>query len=280
MKKVLNPLLLLMLALPAYGQDQPAETPAEAPPADAAPADAAPADAAPADSGTVIDSIATDAAAESTPAEPEEIASIPVDAPVEAGTPLRLYGGIDWVRNTLSTSGVPGFGSANYETGMYRLRFGTKVFDQLGIEGHYGVNRSVDQKTGADTDDYYGLFVVPNAVLFNTVELAFPVGYAKYKVKRGSAKDSLSSVAYGLNIELPLRLLTPDLPDFRFVVGGMIYSQSVAARVYGYHAGLRYDFDIARSAPSAPSTGPGFGEKVGGFFKKLWPFGKDEAAPQ
>ena len=68
MKKVLNPLLLLMLAMPAYGQEQPATTTTEA----------APADAAPADTGAVMDSIATDAAAESAPAEPEETAMIPV----------------------------------------------------------------------------------------------------------------------------------------------------------------------------------------------------------
>lgn len=280
MKKIA---LSLLIALPAYAQD---------PAASEAPADSsAPAEQPAADTGAVMDSIATDAAAESAaqapaeapPAEPEEVATIPVDEPAPAGDPLRVYVGGDWVRNTFSASRVNGFAPANYDTGMIRLRGGVRPFDNIAIEAQVGFNNSQgDNSPSADTDGYYGLFAVPNAVLFDTVELAFPVGYTMYKVSQKSGADaSLNSVSFGLNAELPLRAFTPDLPDFRFALGWMIYHQKVDSRIYGLNAGVRYDFNLNAGNPFA-----GFGDKIGGvgssiggFFKGLWPFGKDEEAP-
>lgn len=276
MKKSWNALLVLLFCLPAFGQETPpADPPADAPPADAAPADSG----APADTPAVIESISNDAAAsEAPPAEPEQVATIPVDESATPGAPWRLYGGVDWVSATVSASRLSGFATNDYDSGLYRLRFGIKPFDNIAFEGNFGINRSASDPVSADYDNYYGVFAVPNATLFEVVNLEFPVGYAVSKVSTGRASADLNSLAYGVNAELPLRAFTPDLPDLRFELGWMIYYQKVDARIYGLNAGVRYDFDIAGGS-SAPSSGPGFMEKVGGFFKGLWPFGGDEEKP-
>jgi hypothetical protein len=296
MRKSWNALLVLLLTLPAYGafgQEPAAEQPADTPPADAAPADQVPAGQAPADSGTggdaaapapgtdaVVNSISNDAAAESPAEAPPADQAAAAPAEETPSTPWHLYGGGDWVRDTLSSSALRGFGQSNYDTGMYRLRAGARVFDAVGVEGQLGVNRNESGTAGttAETSNYYGLFLVPTASLFETVELAFPVGYARTGVKHVGGSAHLSSVSYGLNAELPLRVFSAGLPDVRFVAGWMIYYQKTDARIYGFNAGLRYDFDVNHGGGS--SSGPGVGEKIEGFFKSLWPFGKkDEAAP-
>ncbi len=281
MKKSWSALLVLMLALPAwqaFGQETPPDEPADATAADAAPADG---EAAPS-TDAVVDSIATDAAAESAPAETppaEETAAAPAEeAPAEPGTPWRLYGGLDWVRDTLSASALAGFGQSNYDSGMYRGRLGARVFDAIGVEGQFGVDRSEKRTDTAETSQYYGLFLVPTASLFETIELAFPVGYARTGVKHTGGSATLSSLSYGINGELPLRVFSASMPDIRFVAGWMVYYQKVNARIYGLNAGLRYDFNIDGGNPFSGMSGAG--DKIGGFFKGLWPFGKgDEAAP-
>jgi hypothetical protein len=291
MQKTRNWLWVLLLAVPAcgiaYGQDQPAS---DTPPADASgPADgsipyeapatdssapAADASAAPAE--TPADAAPADqTAASETPAE------APVETPPEPGTPWHLYGGADWVRDTLSASTLAGYAPSNYDSGMYRVRGGVRLFDSIGAEGQVGFDNSDSGVNATKTKSYYGVFVVPTASVFETVELAFPVGYALTKVEHPGGSASLNSIGYGINAALPLRVFSASLPDIRFETGWMVYYQKVNARVYGLNAGLRYDFDIGggSSSPSA-DTGPGFFSKVGGFFKDLWPFGGDDEAPK
>jgi hypothetical protein len=168
MNKSWSCLLVLAFALPVYAQD-PAATPppadantpppadstaappadantpppadasapAAAPAPDAAAAPAAPAETPPADAGAAPASPAPEAA-------PTETAAAPAAA--EPGTPWKLYGGVDWVRDTLSASALSGYNTSTYDTGMYRVRAGARVFDAIGVEGHFGIDRS-DKRT-------------------------------------------------------------------------------------------------------------------------------------
>jgi len=244
-------LLALVLSAPAFAQEEPPaevvpveEAPAETPP-DAAPAEAAPADA------------------------PSEVAATE-EAPAEegAGEPWHLYFGADYVTNTVSVSVPQTAPSADFDSKMLRLRVGKRILDAVGLEFHYGIDQS-DEKAGEiKTDTYYGLFLVPTATLFETVELAFPVGFARSEFGDGSG-DSLDSVAYGVDAELPLTVFG-DLPDIRLTAGGMVYYQKSDARVYGANLGLRYDFDVnGFGNPFA-----GLGHWIGGLFG-----GDDEPAP-
>lgn len=269
MKKSWNVLLVLLLALPAYGQDQPSA--ADQPAADTPPAEGVPADTPPADTGAVMDSISTDSTAET-------VATIPVEEVAAApSTPWRLYAGYDWVRDTVSASNLSGFPTGDYDSGMNRLRFGAKIFEAIGVEAQFGANRGEKRPGTAETKSYYGVFLVPTASLFDTLELTFPVGYARNKVERTGGSASLSSLSYALNAVLPIRTFSASLPDVRFEAGWAVYYQKTDARIYGFNAGLAYNFDVNGGSPFSGMSG--MGDKVGGFFKSLWPFGKDEAAP-
>ena len=240
--------LILMLALPAYAQDDAAEV---------APPQATPAD----------ESIDTTPVAEAT-AEPIE--SIPVEenaeeAPQENSDPLPVYVGLDLANTTLSVSGLSGFQARDYDSGIYRLRAGVRLLEQVGFELHYGFDAGDEGPGEVSTKNYYGIFAVPTANLFDTVELAFPIGYAKTKVERPGASEDLGSIAYGLNAELPFRTFGEDFPDLRLTAGWMVYYQKSDARLYGANVGLRYDFTTA---------GFNFGNPFAGL--DLWPFGDDE----
>lgn len=266
-------LLVLAAAAPAYAQEEPAADPA----ADPAAADAAPADAAgPADGSvpydgsadTPAESAPADAPAEAAPAESAPIETIPVaeadpaeeppPAAEEEGEPWNLYAGFDLV-NTTVTSDAGDAGS-----GLYRLRFGRKLYDQIALEFQYGLDNGGDGAGEVSTDSYYGLFFVPTATMLDTVELHFPIGYALNKV----GDRSLNSIAYGVNLELPLRAFGAELPDFRFGAGWMVYGQTSSGQIYGPNFGLRYDFTTA-------SLGNPFGW-IGDI--DLWPFGDDDKA--
>lgn len=108
-----------------------------------------------------------------------------------------------------------------------------------------------------ETELYYGLFVVPHAVVFDMFELSFPVGYSRTEYRKDFPADSTddgnadavrtvdsshNSVSFGGNIMMPLRLLMPNAPDIRLSLGGQVYHQSSELRTYGYNAGLRWDF--------------------------------------
>jgi hypothetical protein len=238
-------LLTLALAWPAHAQEEEEAPPAEEPAAEAAPAE--------------------EAATEEAPAEeaPTE------EAAAEETEPWQLYAGLDLVSSTLSSSGLKGFGRNEFDSGMYRLRVGKRVFESVGAELHLGFDNGGEGPGEAATDSYYGLFLVPTATVFETVELAFPVGYAMSSVARTGASEDLSSIGYGVDAELPLRVFAETMPDLRFTAGWMIYYQKSDARLYGLNAGLRYDFTTA-------NLGNPFGW-IGGI--DLWPFGDDEETP-
>lgn len=265
-------LLMLLLAIPAAAQDEmpAADEPVEAP-ADAAPAESIPVDEsvpyedpaagaeAPADAVPPEGSIVTEATESTESTEPLDTIPVEEEAAEEAD-PWRLYVGLDAVSTTVGTE------SGDVDSGMYRLRVGRRVFDQIAVEFQLGTDSGNDGTGEVETDSYYGLYAVPMALAFDTVELAFPVGYALTDV----GGESLSSIAYGFNAEVPLRGFGEELPDLRFVLGWNVYHQSREARVYGANLGLRYDFTTA-------SLGNPFGW-VGNL--DLWPFGDDEESAE
>jgi hypothetical protein len=213
------------------------------------------------------DEVPYEEAAEEMPAEEATIETTPLEAepveeaeaePEEEGEPWALYVGADLVTTTVSTA------SGDVDSGMYRLRLGRRIADGIGAELHYGFDNGGDGAGEVSTDSYYGIFIVPTATALETVELAFPVGYARSE----HSSHSLSSLAYGFNAELPLRNFGEDLPDLRFGLGWMVYAQKGAGRTYGPNLGIRYDF-----------TAAGFGNPlagVGDFLAGLWPFGDDD----
>ena len=54
--------------------------------------------------------------------------------------------------------------------------------------------------------------------------------------------EALGSIAYGVDVEIPIKGLWDALPDIRLTGGGMVYYQKSDGRVYGLNTGLRYDF--------------------------------------
>lgn len=225
MKNSWHLLLMLILAIPAYAQETPPDE-------------------------TVTD----DPVVETEPAEPvaeqaEAVDTVPVDvaeeepAETEPSKPWRLYAGVDQVNSLLSVSGLPSGSPSRFDSGIYRLRAGTRLSDNIGFEFHYGIEQ--DAEPGEiTTDNYYGLYLAASTSLYDTLGLSFPVGYARSSFSGGGASTDLDSVAFGLEAELPLKTFGETLPDLRLVLGWMTYYQKRDARLYGANLGLRYDFTI------------------------------------
>ena len=249
----------LTLAVPAWAQEEPAPEPA---PAEAAPAEAPPADAAPAPEAAPAEQ------APAAEAPPAEAAPAEAEAPSE---PWPVYAGVGYSKTVVSSSGAGTLGTADYDSKFLDVRVGKRLFESVGLEFHYGLDLSGSDSGEIATDRYYGLFLVPTATLFETVELAFPVGYGRGEYNLGNRSAIVKSVAYGVSAELPLRVFGDTMPDLRLTAGWMIYNQTTAARIYGPSFGLRYDFTVP--SPGNPFSG------VFGWFKNHWPFGGGEAAP-
>lgn len=164
----------------------------------------------------------------------------------------RVYLGADYADATLSVSdtGLPSIPGGKYTTKFLDLRAGYRVLDAIGLEAHVGVPAGDASADGGRLrqDQYYAAFVVPTATVFSSFELGFPLGYAHTRVQRKSngttGRETLDSIAYGVNLEVPIRVFFDGLPDFRIGGGGMVYSQKSGARDYGFHYGLRYDFGL------------------------------------
>lgn len=219
------------------------------------------------DTADVMDAVAEDAAEGSSFfSDADYVETVAVDtgdepADEEPAEPWRLYIGVDQVGTTLSVSGLPANAEHEFDSGMYRLRVGRRFSDNIGIELQYGIERAADAANDVATERYYGLFLVPSTQLFDAFDLEFPVGYAKSTVEG----ESLASLAFGVNIEVPVQYYFESLPDLRLGIGWMTYYQKHDARLYGFNLGLRFDFE----------TGS-WGNPFAGL--DLWPFGDD--APQ
>ena len=216
-------LLALALAAPAFAQDEPAaEAPAEEVPAEEAAVEEAPAAEAPAEE-----------AAEEAPAE---------EAPAEEGAsePWKFYIGADTVDTTVSPSAAPSAPAGDADSSMLRVRVGARVLEAISLELHYGVDQADEAAGEVTTDAYYGIYFVPTAKLYDWLELAFPLGYGRSEFD--DSGEALGSIAYGVDVEIPIKGFWDALPDVRLTGGGMVYYQKGDGRVYGINTGLRYDF--------------------------------------
>lgn len=239
MKKLGVLLLGTLLAMPVLADEVPDdEAPVEEAPVEAPPAE----EAAPVEEATPEEAVA-EAPVEEPPAEepPAE------EAPVEEGEPTRLYVGADYAQVDVSYSSdalKAQFGGEEFRSTFYRGRVGVRVFEVIGLEAHFGVPDDDGSEPGrVEIAEYWGVFAVPTATIFDLFEMAVPLGYSKLKVAQATgAEEEFGRVGFGLNIELPLKGLVEALPDIRIGGGGMVYHAENHARIYGYHVGARYDF--------------------------------------
>lgn len=145
------------------------------------------------------------------------------------------------VNRSDASGGIP---QGHYDGRLIDFRAGFRLMKAVSVEAHVGVNASGSSGRHFGFTRYYALFAVPTAVVFNTVELSVPVGYVWSGVRADGARATFNSVAFGANLELPIRVLYPGLPDVRVTGGGIVSIQRSNAQIYGFHLGLRYDFGL------------------------------------
>lgn len=251
------------------------EAPAEEAVADDLSAEAAPVDeTAAAEEAPADDAVSEEAGAEEMAAEEAPVEEVPVEETVaedsysesgsegsdsedgsseedssgDDGEPFYLYAGVDMVEVRASFSDdalIAKFGDDKLNSSYYRLRVGTRLFEAIGVEAHYGLPDQDDSgERNFETGEYYGAFIVPTGVFLDVVEISAPVGYTLTKVERGGASEKFDAVSFGLNIEVPITLDSEWLPDIRIGGGGTVYQAKNDARIYGYHFGIRLDFKL------------------------------------
>lgn len=219
----------------------PAESTADAS-AEAAPAEAA----ADASAETASTETPAETPTEETPAE---------ETPVEERTPWQLYAGYDYaMANFLSSTpdspGTPSettqFSTDNLHGKFHQLRAGVRVFDVVGIEAHYGMKGSSEDKPDSmGVKNTMGVYIVPTGTLFDVVEISALIGYARTKLEHDGKSLTLNGSSYGANMEVPLRpLLGEWMPDIRLGGGILMIHHDRDSRVYSTHVGLRYDFKV------------------------------------
>lgn len=172
---------------------------------------------------------------------------------------VRYTVAADYVNTTVSPSSGAGLPSdRNFSSDFVNIKLGlrpeamTARSSFLTFELHGGVPlRDDEDLSEAETKQYFGAFIVPHAVVLDMFEVSFPVGYTRSKIGVRapdenddivSMEESFDSISFGGNIMLPLRLLMPNGPDIRISAGGQVYHQDSSGRIYGYNAGLRWDF--------------------------------------
>lgn len=166
----------------------------------------------------------------------------------ETAEPLKMYVGLDKAWTTVSFSSdslAARFGGDEFDSEFYRVRVGVRVFDAIALEAQVGIADQKGSEAGKyETAEYYGVYLVPTGVLFDLIEVAAPVGYSMTTIERGSASEDIDGVSFGLNFEIPLLTGVDWFPDVRIGGGGTVYQAEKKSRVYGYHAGLRFDFGV------------------------------------
>ncbi|NGY04481.1 hypothetical protein [Solimonas terrae] len=246
----------LMAMNPVFAQDAGSDASA-ADAAGSAPADAATdgsADASAADTGSTGDAAATDdtqaAGSDSSSAGDDSTASSePEEPPPPPRKPYYVYAGADYafLHASLSKDSLKNaLGGDSFDSNFYRMRVGTRLFKQIGVEAQFGIkNENGNDHDKVATKQMYGVYLVPTGNLFRFLEVSAPVGYSHLKLENGNGGVKFDAVSFGLNLDVPL-YVNPDsrLPDVRIGGGGTVFYAESAARTYGYHAGIRLDFKI------------------------------------
>lgn len=163
-----------------------------------------------------------------------------------------LYVGADYdfLELAVSNSSASGhIAEGHYFGRLLDFRAGYRVLNALAVEVHAGVNASGSARNHFGFGHYYAAFAVPTATVLNTVELSVPLGYVWSGAHARGGKATFNSVAFGANLEFPLEVLFPSLPDLRLTGGGLVSVQRSNAQIYGFHVGLRYDFGLGGLKP-------------------------------
>lgn len=239
---------------PGAAEPAPADAaaPAEAPAADA-PADAS-AVAAPADAPADASADAAPADAPADTASSESVDTVPVESTEEAPAeetprePRKFYVGAEFDAMTLSASAPDlqaKFGGQTTDAAMIHGRFGWRVFDAIALEVQAGAKTRNGVAAGeAELKNYFGFFVVPTGDLFGRAEISAPIGFNTFSLLHGQNEAKFTRPSFGVDLSIPVRQLSEALPDLRFVAGFKLYYFENDARVYGYHAGMRWDFQM------------------------------------
>lgn len=161
---------------------------------------------------------------------------------------LKLYFGAERVEATLDLSDESlqeHYGTDKLEGGFYRGRAGIRLAPGIAIEGQGGFLPDDDKAANdAKFKHFYAAYLVTTGTVLDAVEISGRVGWAWIGVKNGGADESFNSVSYGVEVALPLRVISESIPDIRLIAGGTVFSQERQERSYGWSYGLRYDFNI------------------------------------
>ncbi|MES0873727.1 hypothetical protein [Sinimarinibacterium thermocellulolyticum] len=170
------------------------------------------------------------------------------EAAPEEAQPWALYAGADVVWTTASFSSqalIDAFGGDRFDSRMYRVRAGLRLFDAIGLEAQLGAGDSGVGELAADefsTERFYAVYFVPTGVLLDLIEVGASIGYAHVDLERPGASEAINGASFGVNVEIPV--YTSDALELRIGGGAATYRAQPSARIYGYHAGLRLDFRV------------------------------------
>jgi hypothetical protein len=162
--------------------------------------------------------------------------------------PWELYAAADYVWTTASFSKpglIQAFGGDEFDSSMVRVRAGLRLLESIGFEAQLGIGRDSVDSLAADeyrNDLFYGVYFVPTGVLLDLFEVSAPIGYARTKLERPNASETLGGFSFGFNVDVPL--YTGETVELRIGGGGTMFRAQNSARIHGYHAGLRIDFRI------------------------------------
>jgi len=235
--------------------DAPADAPADAAAAEAPGADAAAAtETTDAASTAAEDSTAIAETADAAPADDgsgssgETSGETAETAAVDDDEGLKFYVGAERVEATLDLSDddlEAKYGDDKLQGGFYRARAGLRLAPGIGVEGQGGFIPDDDKASDdAKFKHFYAAYLVTTGTVLNTVEISARVGYAWIGAKNQNADESFDGVSYGLELALPLRVISESIPDIRIVGGGTVFTQDRDQRSYGWYYGLRYDFHL------------------------------------
>jgi hypothetical protein len=178
----------------------------------------------------------------------DDSGSDPYAAEPEEDKSWELYAGADYVWTTASFSKqrlIDDFGGDRFDSSMYRVRAGVRLFEKIGLEAQIGTGDTSVNELEADefsTGEFYAVYFVPTGVLLDLIEVGASIGYAHMDVERPGVSESLGGASFGVNFEIPL--FTSEALELRIGGGASAYRAQPSARIYGYHAGLRLDFRV------------------------------------
>src|SRR3546814_13717908 len=100
----------------------------------------------------------------------------------EPRKPFYAYAGVDYafLHTSLSKDSLKNaLGGDHFDSDFYRVRFGIRIFKQIGVEAQVGVkNENGNDHDRVDTNQMYGVYLVPTGNLFRFFEVSAPIGYS------------------------------------------------------------------------------------------------------